>query len=282
MKNNIKAFLFGRNQQNTMSQNIGFLLLRFFVGLALCTVFEKFIPKNGIWGPQEWFIQDTANMGFPFPSFFAWVAVLSEFFGGLLLMLGFLTRPAALLNVFVTFTATFIYHNGDIGNSGLTSFLFMIMCLCIFLFGPGKFSVDHLINKKLLKNVVSKSTIVLLLLSFNYATGQANDNSMPFQKKTTTADTSKVHFYVKNNSLFPKKVTFIIYQPQVEGNKTSVKWFLPFQKLKFQLPVKSKIYLATDSQVKTVMQGKRIDGDKPFVIVDKNINNTTLKLNSRE
>src|SRR6056297_1680446 len=130
MNNKIKAFLFGGIQQNTIPENIGFLLLRFFVGLALCTVFEKFFPKNGIWGPQEWFIQDTANMGFPFPSFFAWVAVLSEFFGGILLMLGLFTRPAALLNVLVTFTATFIYHNGDIGNSGLISFFFMIMCLC--------------------------------------------------------------------------------------------------------------------------------------------------------
>lgn len=151
MNNKIKAFLLGDGQQNAIIQNIGFLLLRFFVGLALCTVFEKFFPKNGIWGPQEWFIQDITNMGFPFPTFFAWVAVLSEFFGGILLMLGLLTRPAALLNVFVSFTATFIYHNGDIGNSGLLSFFFMIMCFCILLFGPGKFSLDFLLRKSWLK-----------------------------------------------------------------------------------------------------------------------------------
>ena len=147
MRFKIKTFLFGSKQKNALRQNIGFLLLRFFVGLALCTVFEKFFPKNGIWGPQDWFIQDTANMGFPLPVFFAWVAVLSEFFGGILLMLGLFTKPAALLNVFVTFTATFIYHNGDIGNAGLLSFFFLIMCLCILLFGPGKFSLDYLINR---------------------------------------------------------------------------------------------------------------------------------------
>lgn len=149
MKLNFKTFLYGGIHQNSANQNIGFLLLRFFVGLALCTVFEKFFPKNGTWGPQEWFIQDTANMGFPFPALFAWVAVLAEFFGGILLMLGLFTRPAALMNVFVTFTATFIYHNGDIGESGLLSFFFMIMCLCIALFGPGKFSLDYLISRKL-------------------------------------------------------------------------------------------------------------------------------------
>jgi putative oxidoreductase len=282
MNKKIKAFLFGGNQQNSISQNIGFLLLRFFVGLALCTVFEKFFPKNGIWGPQEWFIQDTANMGFPFPTFFAWVAVLSEFFGGILLMIGLLTRPAALLNVFVTFTATFFYHNGDIGNSGLTSFFFMIMCLCILLFGPGKFSLDYFINREFVKRMAKISTVVLLLLSFNYATGQANGYSMPYQTEAITVDTSKVQFYLKNNSILPKKITFIIYHPQQEGNNTLVKWFLPYQKVKFELPVKSKIYMASDSQVNTVMEGRSIERDKPFISVDEKIDNSILKLNNHE
>lgn len=282
MNNKIKAFLLGGNQQNSFGQNIGFLLLRFFVGLALCTVFEKFFPKNGIWGPQEWFIQDTANMGFPFPTFFAWVAVLSEFFGGILLMIGLFTRPAALLNVLVTFTASFIYHKGDIGNAGLLSFFFMIMCLCILLFGPGKFSLDYFINKRLAKRVATISTIVFLIFSFSYGEVQASTQSIPYQIEVVTADSSQVQFYLKNNSLFPKKQTFIIYQPQQEGNNTLVKWFLPFQKVKFDLPVNTNIYVATHSQVDTVMQGKRIDSDNPFLSVDKKMNNATLKLNRRE
>ncbi len=282
MNNKVKALLLGGNQKNSLGQNIGFLLLRFFVGLALCTVFEKFLPKNGIWGPQEWFIQDTANMGFPFPTFFAWVAVLSEFFGGILLMIGLFTRPAAFLNVLVTFTATFIYHKGDIGNAGLTSFFFMIMCLSILLFGPGKFSLDYFINKRLAKRMATISTFGFLILSFNYGEVQAGTQSIPCQIEVVTADTSQVRFYLKNNSLFPKKRTFIIYQPQQEGNNTLVKWFLPFQKVKFDLPVKTKIYIASDAQVDTVMQGKRIDGDKPFLTVDERINNITVQLNRRE
>ena len=46
--------------------------------------------------------------------------------------------------------------------------------------------------------------------------------------------------------------------------------------------IKSKIYLATDSQVDTVMRGKRIDNNKPFLSVDEKMNNSTLKLNKRE
>lgn len=284
MNNKIKAFFLGGNHQNSISQNFGFLLLRFFVGLALCTVFEKFFPKNGIWGPQEWFIQDTANMGFPFPTFFAWFAVLSEFFGGILLMLGLFTRPAALLNVMVTFTASFIYHKGDIGNSGLLSFFFMIMCLCILLFGPGKFSLDYLIHKKLVKRLASTSMLILLLLSFSRVDAQVKSNISRLDQEviSITADSSRIEFYLKNNSILPKKRTFIIYQPQQEGNNTLVKWFLPFQKIKFDLPVKSKIYIASDAQVDIVMQGKRIDSDKPFVSAEMDMNNITLELNSRE
>ena len=155
MKYTIKNFLLGDNRKNPTNHDIGFLLLRFFVGLALCTVFEKFLPRDGVWGPQDWFIQDTAAMGFPFPTLFAWIAVLSEFFGGILLMLGLFTRPAALLNVLVTFTATFLYHNGDIGNSGLISFFFMIMCTCILLFGAGKFSLDNFFAHRLSKKTIT-------------------------------------------------------------------------------------------------------------------------------
>jgi len=278
MKNKINVFLFGGSQQNTTSQDIGILLLRFFVGLALCTVFEKFFPKNGIWGPQEWFIQDTANMGFPLPTFFAWVAVLSEFFGGILLMLGLFTRPAALLNVGVTFTATFIYHQGDIGDSGLISFFFMVMCLSILLFGPGKFSLDYALRKTTARRLAKVSTIVLLLLSFNATTSQAGNYTILHQEDTVSVDATTVPFYVRNNSLLPRTITFIIYQPQLEGNNTRVKWFLPFQRMKFALPTQSKLYVATDAQVSLVMQGRRIDNDQPFVTVKESIKNTTLPL----
>jgi len=148
----LKQLVFYYQPNSSKLQNIGFLLLRFIVGLALCTVFEKVLPRDGIWGPQDWFIKDVAEMGFPFPVFSAWFAVLTEFVGGIFLMLGILTRPMAILNACITFTAAFIYHHGDIAGSGLTGFLFMIMCTCIALFGPGKFSLDYLIHLKTQNN----------------------------------------------------------------------------------------------------------------------------------
>ncbi len=281
MKFKIQTFFLGGDQQNSISHNIGFLILRFFVGLAFCTVFEKFFPRNGIWGPQEWFIQDTASMGFPFPSFFAWIAVLSEFVGGILLMLGLFTRPAALLNVFVTFTATFVYHKGDIGGTGLLSFFFMIMCLCILLFGSGKYSLEYLMTKRLMKKILTLSTITLLFFSSTYAVAKVAIYPSPSKKELTNVimDSTHIQFYLKNKNILPRKITFIIYKPQHEGNNTIVKWFLPYQKIQIDLPVGSKIYIATKLQIDKVMQGNRIDGDLPFIRVEEKIKDSIIPLN---
>lgn len=218
-------------------------------------------------------------MGFPLPVFFAWVAVLSEFFGGILIMIGLFTRPAALLNVFVTFTATFIYHDADIGGAGLLSFFFFVMCLCILLFGPGKFSMDYLINSKLDSRLLKISTTLILFLALNSNTDALHDSRPSINEQILGKDSSNVEFYLKNNSILPKKKTIIIYRPQQEGNNTLVKWILPFQKVRFNLPLESKVYLAKKSQVERVMQGMRIDDDEPCIWVSELINNATLPLN---
>lgn len=146
--NRFKSFLFGTHFPLKWNVNLGIFLIRFIIGLAFFTVFEKFLPKEGIWGPQEWFISDVRDMGFPLPTLFAWIVSLGEFFGGLFLMLGLFTRPFAILNAIITFVAAFVYHNADIGQSGMTAFIFMIMCISTALAGGGKYSLDYLIFRR--------------------------------------------------------------------------------------------------------------------------------------
>ena len=64
---------------------------RLLVGFWLATRFgwSKFPTR-------DWFVSDVAKLGFPFPAFFAWAAVLSEVVGGGLLCLGLCTRLAGL------------------------------------------------------------------------------------------------------------------------------------------------------------------------------------------
>jgi putative oxidoreductase len=127
--------------------NLGLAIIRVVTGLALCVVFEKVLPRDGVWGPQPWFVEDVAEMGFPAPSFFAWCAALSEFVGGILLVLGLMTRPAAFFNAITTFVAAFLFHKGDVSGSGLLATLFFALSSAICFTGPGSLSVDSLLTR---------------------------------------------------------------------------------------------------------------------------------------
>jgi hypothetical protein len=74
---------------------------------------------------------------------------------------------------------------------------------------------------------------------------------------------------IRNSSLLPKKITVISYQPGETGNGTTGVMLWPVGSRKFKFKEGTKIYIATDEQVGTVMSGKRIDQDKPFLVVTK-------------
>lgn len=145
MKHITRTVLLGSPFPGSISIDLGLFLIRLATGILLCTVFEKFLPREGRWGPQDWFIADVAKMGFPQPLFFAWCAVLSEFVGGILLALGLFARPAACFNAVTTFVAAFIFHRGDVSGSGLIATLFFASTLGLALTGPGRCSLDYLI-----------------------------------------------------------------------------------------------------------------------------------------
>lgn len=145
MKHVTRTLILGSPFPGTVSIDLGLVLIRLTTGVLLCTVFEKFLPRDGRWGPQDWFIADVAKMGFPFPWFFAWCAVLSEFFGGILLALGLFARSAAFFNAVTTFVAAFIFHKGDVSGSALMGTVFFASTLGLTLTGPGRVSLDYLV-----------------------------------------------------------------------------------------------------------------------------------------
>lgn len=151
-----------------------------------------------------------------------------------------------------------------------------------FIFGPAKHYLGHLFQNRLSKKGLHTTAIVLLLLSFGSLSTQAEHLRLQEADRPGTEVKPPVRFYLKNNSFLPRKVTFIIYQPQEVGNNTRIKWLLPFQRVRFNLPVDSKIYIATNTQVDRVMQGKRIDEEKPFLKVSQDISRTTLRLSKRQ
>jgi putative oxidoreductase len=94
----------------------------------------------------------TTGMGLPIPTVAAIVVVVVEFFVGIAVALGFLTRPLALLLAVYTLATAFIGHHywtmtGDAQVANMINFYKNVSMTGGFLLlavtGPGKYSIDR-------------------------------------------------------------------------------------------------------------------------------------------
>jgi len=132
------------------SLNIGLLWLRVLMGLGI-SLFHGYGKIFN--GRMEQFTEGVAKLGFPAPEFFAWAAALSEFLGGILVVLGLGTRLAAFF-VFITMSvAAFIRHAPDPFDVKETALLYWTISMAIVLTGPGFFSLDNIITRYLRKKI---------------------------------------------------------------------------------------------------------------------------------
>lgn len=135
--------------------NAGFagLILRAPIGLILAAhgaqkLFAWF-GGYGLDGTGQWMESIGLTPGY----LMAVLAGSAEFFGGLALLLGLFTRPAAVVVAFAMLIAIFSVHIGNglfLANNGyeygLTLFVVLV---AIAVQGGGRFSIDNLIFKKL-------------------------------------------------------------------------------------------------------------------------------------
>lgn len=137
-----KSLLFGIHEDK--SGHVGLLFLRIFAGLAMAIShgWNK-IP------PSEKFIAGVANLGFPAPEFFAWAAGLSEFVGGIFIAIGLFTRPSAFLLTITMFVAAFMRHGDEAFGAQEKALLYAVLAILLLIQGPGKYSIDWLIDRKL-------------------------------------------------------------------------------------------------------------------------------------
>lgn len=76
------------------------------------------------------------------------LVVFSQFFCGIFVALGFLTR-LSVLPIFITMTvAFFVAHKADPFMQKELPFTYWLLCLPVFVFGGGRFSLDKLIFRK--------------------------------------------------------------------------------------------------------------------------------------
>ena len=85
------------------------------------------------------------SMGFPLPGVMAWISTLVELVGGVLVAVGFLTRPAAgLLAVNMLVAAIAAHGSAYFLPAGMEYALNLaISFAAIALMGPGRFSIDQ-------------------------------------------------------------------------------------------------------------------------------------------
>ena len=133
-------------------KSLAALVLRVGLGLALMPhgaqkLFGWF-GGYGLEGTGQWM----ASIGLQPGLLMAALAGAAEFFGGLALLLGLLTRPAAALTAFTMLIAVFSVHIGNgffMANNGYEyAFVLLVAALSLLISGGGRYSVDGLISAK--------------------------------------------------------------------------------------------------------------------------------------
>ncbi len=127
-------------------RDTGLLILRVGIGIMFM---GHGLPKL-IAGPEKWVILGgTMNaLGIDFtPMAWGFMAAFSEFAGGLLLALGFFTRPACFFLLAAMIVATSMHiSKGDPFVKYSHAMEAGILFLSLIFIGPGKYSLDNLIR----------------------------------------------------------------------------------------------------------------------------------------
>ncbi len=142
----LKSLLFSPLDQDTKG-SLGLLVGRLMFGLIMA--FSHGIGKVP---PPQGLIDGVTAMGLPLPGFMAWAAGLAEFVGGLMIAVGLFTRPAAVLWLVTMAVAAFVAHGADPFQKKELALLYLSFAVVVLALGGGKFSLDHLLDRKLSKS----------------------------------------------------------------------------------------------------------------------------------
>ncbi|WNZ59950.1 DoxX family protein [Myxococcus sp. MxC21-1] len=122
---------------------VGLTLIRVVFGLSLAL--GHGLPK--LTGDMSKFAAGVAQLGFPFPTFFAWCATLAEFLGGLLVAVGLFTRPAAAMAGFTMAVALYRHRTDPFGRMEM-ALLYLAVMAGIALIGAGPWSLDAKVRRR--------------------------------------------------------------------------------------------------------------------------------------
>jgi putative oxidoreductase len=139
----LKRLVFGGPGTSSRLGDAGLLVLRLVAGGSF--IFAHGLVK--LRDPSK-IIDGLTQMGFPAPTLMGWLAILGEFGGGLLILLGLATRFGAFLVGFTMCVAGFIVHRQDAFEKKELAFAYLSVAIALLLIGAGRYSVDAMIEPR--------------------------------------------------------------------------------------------------------------------------------------
>ena len=121
-------------------KSIGIFLLRLFIGLRLI---YGVVDNIFSWKKMLEFSAFLESNGFPFPVVNAVLSVYVQFFGAILLIIGYKARLAAFILAINFFIAIGIHISFNDSIEGMTpAMAIFFSCLALLFIGPGKIAVS--------------------------------------------------------------------------------------------------------------------------------------------
>lgn len=132
---------------NDLSKNHDLALLLLRIGVGMVFIFAGWGKLTGIEGVQQFF----GNIGIPLAGIMAWVVALTEFVGGLMVLVGFKARIPNLLLAFIMVVAFFTTKLADFSITSANvrvDILMFLVTVSLAIMGSGSISVDAKMGKK--------------------------------------------------------------------------------------------------------------------------------------
>ena len=129
--------------KKTVIEDIGLLILRIGAGSMMLT--HGYPKLMRLFGDEPIEFMDFLGIG---PVISLSLAVFAEFLCSILIIIGFKTRLAAIPLMITMLTAALVAHAADPFGRKELPLLYFIVFLCMLIFGPGKFSIDGLSDRK--------------------------------------------------------------------------------------------------------------------------------------
>lgn len=131
------------SNSSSVLKDIILLFVRVFIGFAMLSHGFPKLQMLLEGGKIEFF--DFMGLG---PKISLILTVFAEFACSILLILGLFTRISLGFLIFTMIVAGFIVHGADSFDKREMSLIYLSIYLLLFAFGAGKFSVDHMIEKR--------------------------------------------------------------------------------------------------------------------------------------